>query len=95
MQKMLTWIKSNPYIAGALTIVGIALIYGLFAYMTRENVRHENQLTNQGAVQERAASQQEVLNRVEKANDIERNPDVNFTASVRCKYDRSASKDCK
>lgn len=90
---MLTWIRNNPLYTGVIAVVGIALIYAAFAYMTRENKRHEEQLVNQGVTKERVEQQSEVLNRVEKANDIERNPDANFTSSVRCKYDRSAN--CK
>ena len=67
------------------------LFYGLFNYMMAKDKRHEAALVNQGAAKERLDANQEVLNRVEKANDVERNPSANLTSSVRCKYDRSAN----
>lgn len=91
----MNWIKNNPYIALALGIVGMAFVIALFSYLTRENERHEENLVNSGVVKERAEANAEVLNRVEKANDAERNPDPVLTDRVRCKYDRNASTSCK
>lgn len=88
---MLTWIKSNPLYAGIVAVLGLALIAGAFAYMTAKDKRREQQLQEQGVTKERLDAQNEVLNRVEQAIEVERNPDPAFSNRVRCKYDRSAN----
>lgn len=88
---MISWIKSNPLYAGVIAIVGIALVYGLFAYMDKRADKHEAQLINAGITAERLNATTEVINRVEKANDVERNPSPELSNRVRCKYDRNSN----
>jgi flagellar basal body-associated protein FliL len=87
---MLPWIKGNPIIAGIIAAIvlalGVALITGWFGHKTTQEERHENALVNLGAVQERAAQQQETINAVIEAQRPVSASELNRVCD---KYDRN------
>lgn len=63
----MNFIKNNPIAAGLIGLAIIVFIVAGFSFLSRENKREEDNLRNQGAVEEQAKGQSDVLNKVENA----------------------------
>lgn len=67
MKSLGAWITSNPLVAGLIGLAIIVFIVAGFSFLSRENKREEDNLRNQGAIEEQAKGQSDVINKVENA----------------------------
>jgi len=90
---MMRWIRSNPLYAGAaalvLMVVLLAIVAGAFRYFQNRAEKHDEQLIDLGASEERGAANEKVLNDVQEAHDAVIDPSSNDLNVVCSKYDRN------
>ena len=88
---MLSWIKTNPILAAIGLLVALAIVAGVFSCVDKRSRERDEVHTNLGVTKERAASQGEVLNRVQNAQDAVANPSAADSQRVCEKYDRNCT----
>lgn len=64
---MFKWITANPIAAGLIALAIVVFIIAGFSFLSRENKREEDNLRNEGRIEEQKKGQDDVLNKLENA----------------------------
>ena len=86
---MWAWLKANPLYAGIILVVAVAIVAGAYKLIDKWHGEHENQLVNQGELQEHGKTNEETINAVNTAKNAVEQPSAEQLNRVCGKYDRN------